>query len=140
MRSILTLLVAGTLVGAAAIFATAPAAFAHGDPSSHSLEQDVLYPAVGDRPTPDTELALLGLLYAARDNGYPIKVALVANAQDLLDPSMLDRPQEFADFVAGEVGRARPLRGPILVVSPMGYGLAGNVPVESGDPRPLDRG
>jgi hypothetical protein len=141
MRSTLTRIVAGTLVGAAAIFATAPAAFAHGDPSSHALEQDVLYPAVGDRPTPETELRLLGLLYAARDNGYPIKVALIANTQDVIDdPSMLNRPQDYADFVAGEVGRGRPLRGPILVVSPMGYGLAGNVPGEGGDVRPLDRG
>jgi hypothetical protein len=140
MRSALARLFAGTLVGAAAMFATAPAAFAHGDPSSHALENDVLYPAVGDRPTPETELALLGLLYAARDNGYPIKVALVANAQDLLDPSMLNRPQEFAEFVAGEVGRVRPLRGPILIVSPMGYGLAGVVPGDGGGLRPLDRG
>lgn len=140
MRSTLTRLLAGTLVGAAAIFAAAPAAFAHGDPSTHSLEQDVLYPAVADRPTPETELALLGLLYAARDNGYPIKVALVANAQDLLDPSMLNRPQDYADYVAGELSRSRPLSGPVLVVSPMGYGLAGNVPGESGDLRLLEPG
>ena len=52
----------------------------------------MLYPAVGDRPTPATELRLLGLLYAARDAGYPIKVALVANEQDLTDDlSMLQR-------------------------------------------------
>jgi hypothetical protein len=140
MRSTLARVLAGTLVGAAAIFATAPAAFAHGDPSSHSLEQDVLYPAVGDRPTPDTELRLLGLLYAARDAGYPIKVALVANEQDLTDDlSMLSKPQEYAEFVAGEVSRARPLRGPILVVMPMGYGLAGNLPDETGTPHPLTR-
>jgi len=140
MRSTLARLLAGTLVGVAAIFATAPAALAHGDPSSHALEQDVLYPAVGDRPTPETELRLLGLLYAARDNGYPIKVALVANTQDFLDPSMINRPQDYADYVAGEVSRGRPLRGPILVVSPMGYGLAGNVPGEGGQLRLLDRG
>ena len=140
MRSTLSRILVGTLVGAAAILATAPAAFAHGDPSSHTLEQDVLYPAVADRPTQETELALLGLLYAARDNGYPIKVALVANTQDLLDPSMLNRPQDYADYVAGEVGRVRPLRGPLLVVSPMGYGLAGNVPGDGGTLRPLEPG
>jgi hypothetical protein len=140
MRSTLARLVAGTLVGAAAIFATAPAAFAHGDPSSHSLEQDVLYPAVGDRPTPETELRLLGLLYAARDEGYPIKVALVANEQDLTDDlSMLSKPQAYAEFVAGEVSRGRALRGPILVVMPIGYGLAGNLPDETGALHPLSR-
>jgi hypothetical protein len=138
MRSALARLVAGTLVGAAAIFATAPAALAHGDPSSHSLEQDVLYPAVGDRPTQQTELRLLGLLYAARDAGYPIKIALVANEQDLTDDlSMLSQPQAYAEFVAGEVSRARALRGPILVVMPMGYGVAGNLPDETGTLHPL---
>ena len=138
MRSTLARLLVGTLVGAAAILAGAPAAFAHGDPSSHYLEQDVLYPAVADRPTPETELRLLGLLYAARDNGYPIKVALIANAQDLLDPSMLNRPQNYADYVAGELSRIGPLRGPVLVVTPTGYGLAGNVP-GAGDLQPLSR-
>ncbi len=74
------------------------------------------------------------MLHAARDNGYPIKVALVANEQDLTeDPSMLNRPQDYADFVAGELSRTRPLRGPVLVVTPMGYGLAGNLPDEGGD-------
>jgi len=140
MRSILARMLAGTLVGAAAIFATAPAAFAHGDPSSHALEQDVLYPAVADRPTPETELRLLGLLYAARDEGYPIKVSLVANEQDLTeDLSMLTRPQDYATFVAGELSRTRPLRGLVLVVTPTGYGLAGNLPDEGGDLQTLDR-
>jgi hypothetical protein len=140
LQSALARLFSGLLVGAVAMVATAPAAFAHGEPSSHFLETGLLYPAIGDPPSEQTELSLLGLLYAARDSGYPIKVALVANAQDFLDPSMLNRPQDYADYVAGEVSRGRPLRGPILVVSPMGYGLAGNVPGEGGELRPLDRG
>ncbi len=131
MRSVLARLLAGTLVGAAAIFATAPAAFAHGDPSSHFLEQDVLYPAVGDRPTQDTELRLLGLLYAARDAGYPIKVALVANEQDLTDDlSMLHEPQDYAEFVVAQLGLSRAL--PVLVITPGGYGLAGAAPAADG--------
>jgi hypothetical protein len=126
MRSTLTRLFAGTLVGAAAIFATAPAAFAHGDPSSHTLEQDVLYPAVADRPTPQTELRLLGLLYAARDEGYPIKVALVANEQDLTDdPSMLQRPQDYAEYVVARLGLSRAGLALVLVITPAVYGLAG---------------
>jgi hypothetical protein len=126
MRSTLTRLLAGALVGAAAIFATAPAAFAHGDPSSHALEQDVLYPAVADRPTPETELRLLGLLYAARGEGYPIKVALVANEQDLIDdPSMLQRPQDYAEFVVAQLGLSPAGLALVLVITPAGYGLAG---------------
>ena len=124
-----------------ALVATAPAALAHGDPATHFLETGVLYPAVGDPPTPETELALLGLLYAARDNGYPIKVALVATTQDVIDDqSMFNRPQAYADFVAGELARSGPLQGPVLVVSPMGYGLAGNMPGEGSDVQPLSAG
>jgi len=140
LRSTLARVVAGLLVGAAALVAAAPPALAHGDPSSHFLETGPLYPAVADPPTQDTELSLLGLLHAARDNGYPIKVALVANEQDLTeDPSMLLRPQAYADYVAGELSRLGPLRGPVLVVSPTGYGLAGNVPGPGGDLQPLSR-
>ena len=129
MRSTtLARLLAGTLAGAAVILATAPAAFAHGDPSSHALEQDVLYPAVADRPTQETELALLGLLYAARDAGYPLGVALVATEADLTeDPSMLSRPQDYAEYVVGELARSRPISRPVLVLTPAGYGLAGAV-------------
>jgi hypothetical protein len=100
----------------------------------------VLYPAFGDRPTVATELQLLGLLHAADKGGYPIKVALVANEQDLTDDlSMLSKPQEYAEFVAGEVSRGRSLRGPILVVMPTGYGLAGNLADETGTLHPLTR-
>ena len=58
----------------------------------------------------------------------------MANEQDLTeDPSMLTRPQDYATFVAGELSRTRPLRGLVLVVTPTGYGLAGNLPDEDGD-------
>ena len=140
MRSALARLFAGTLVGAAAFFATAPAAYAHGDPSSHSLEQDVLYPAVGDRPTPDTELRLLGLLYAARGEGYPIKVALVANEQDLVDdPSMLQRPQDYAEFVVAQLGLSPAGPALVLVITPAGYGLAGPAVAADGRTHPVTR-
>lgn len=103
-------------------------AYAHGDPSSHWLEHDVLYPAVADRPEPDTELALLGLLFAAGEAGYPLRVSLVASEDDLTeDATMLTRPQAYAEFVAGELGAVSPLSAPVLVVTAAGYGLAGPV-------------
>ncbi len=140
MPSVLVRLLAGTLVGAAAIFATAPAAFAHGDPSSPSLEQDVLYPAVGDRPAQETELRLLGLLYAARDAGFPIKVALVANEQDLVDdPSMLQRPQDYAEFVVAQLGLSPAGLALVLVITPAGYGLAGPAVAADGRTHPVTR-
>ena len=99
---------------------------AHGDPATHFLEGDVLYPAVADRPSQAHELALIGLLRAAGARGYPIKVALVANVEDLaLDPTMLRRPQRYAEFVAGQLQGGYPLRAPLLVVTPFGFGVAG---------------
>jgi len=140
MRLLLVRLLVGVSVGAVALVATAPAAVAHGDPSGHYLESGVLYPAIADPPTQETELSLLGLLLAARDNGYPIKVALVANEQDLTDDAtMLDRPQAYADYVASLLLPAGALPGPVLVVTPRGFGLAGNVPLGSGSVKPLDR-
>jgi hypothetical protein len=52
---------------------------------------------------------------------------------------MLKRPQDYATFVAGELSQARPLRGLVLVVTPTGYGLAGNLPDEAGDLQTVDR-
>jgi hypothetical protein len=96
----------------------------HGDPASHYLEAEALYPAFANRPSQAVELRLLGLLHAAERSGYPIKVALVAGAGDLTDePSMLRRPQRYADFIRGELGAG--VRAPILVVTPFGFGVTG---------------
>lgn len=97
---------------------------AHGDPASHYLETELLYPAFADRPSQAVELELLGLLQEAERRGYPIKVALVARAGDLADePSMLRRPQRYAEFVRRELGAA--VRAPIVVVTPSGFGVSG---------------
>ena len=58
-----------------------------------------------NRPSPALELQLLGLLGAAADRGYPIKVALVADEDDLAHrPIMLRRPQLYADTLVAELG------------------------------------
>jgi hypothetical protein len=119
------------LLAAACLPALAAAgdAQAHGDPATHFLEGDVLYPAVASRPSQERELALIGLLRAAGQRGYPIKVALIATSADLaLDPTMLRAPQRYAAFVAGQLQGAHPLRAPLLVVTPYGFGVAGPVP------------
>jgi hypothetical protein len=105
----------------------AATARAHGDPASHYLETESLYPAFADRPSQRSELRLLGLLQAAERRGYPIKVALVANADDLTDnPRLLRHPQRYAEFVASELGDG--LDAPVLVVTPHGLGAAGRPP------------
>jgi hypothetical protein len=96
----------------------------HGDPASHYLEAEPLYPAFADRPSQAVELELLGLLQAAERRGYPIKVALVASEADLTDePSLLRRPQRYADFVRRELGAN--VRAPVVVVTPFGFGVSG---------------
>ena len=83
-----------------------------------------LYPAFADRPSQAVELELLGRLQEAERRGYPVKVALVARAGDLTDePSMLRRPQRYAEFVSSELGAG--VRGPIVVVTPFGFGASG---------------
>jgi hypothetical protein len=85
-----------------------------------------LYPAVANRPSPQLELKLLGLLGAAADRQYPIKLALVANENDLAHrPIMLRRPQLYADTLVRELGGPGAFRAPVLVVTPYGFGVAG---------------
>jgi hypothetical protein len=105
--------------------AVAGAASAHGDPSTHTLESDNLYPAVASRPSQTLELRLIGLLRAVAGKGYPIKIALVANADDLEDATMLARPQAYAEYLQRELGGPAVLRGPLLVIAPTGFGVAG---------------
>lgn len=114
------------LLAAVAALASPGAALAHGDPSTHALEGDFLYPAVAARPSAEVELRLIGLLRAAQADGYPIKVSLVANADDLAyDPTMVRRPQDYAEFVTRELGGPIALRAPLLVVTPFGLGVSG---------------
>ena len=118
-------------VGAALIaaLAVAPAALAHGDPASHYLETDALYPSYSRQPSQARQLELLGLLEAAERRGYPIKVALVAGPEDLVeDLGMLRTPQRYARPVAALIERR--LTAPVLIVTPYGAGVAGRASVD----------
>jgi hypothetical protein len=100
-------------------------ALAHGDPASHYLEVDQLYPGFANRPSQALELQLIGMLEAARQDGYPIKVGIVGSPDDLTeDPSMFMRPQAYAEYVSAALG-APNVKAPILIVSPNGLGVAG---------------
>jgi sec-independent protein translocase protein TatA len=120
-RRLLALL-AAVVVAAVALPAHAQA---HGDPASHYLETDQLYPGFANRPSQAVELQLLGMLEAARQDGYPIKVGIVGSPDDLTDdPSMFGRPQAYAESVAAKLGGPH-LQAPVLIVGPKGVGLAG---------------
>jgi hypothetical protein len=76
-------------------------ASAHGDPASHYLETDLLYPSFARQPSVAVQVQVLGLLQATERRGYPIKVALVAGAEDVVDDlTMLRTPQRYATSVA----------------------------------------
>jgi hypothetical protein len=118
-------------LGAALIaaLAVAPAAHAHGDPASHYLETDALYPSFSQQPSAARQLELLGLLEAAERRGYPIKVAIVAGPEDLVDDvGMLKTPQRYAEAVAALIERR--LTAPVLIVTPYGAGVAGRASVD----------
>jgi hypothetical protein len=117
-------------LGAALIaaLAVAPAAHAHGDPASHYLETDALYPSYARQPSQTRQLELLGLLEAAARRGYPIKVALAAGPEDLVDDlALLKTPQRYAEKVANLI--AHRLAAPVLIVTPYGTGMAGRASV-----------
>ena len=113
------------LVAAIIVIAATGRAWAHGDPASHYLETDALYPSFARQPSVEAQLQLLGLLQATERRDYPIKVALVAGAEDLVDDLALMRaPQRYAGTVASTLSGE--LEAPVLVITPFGIGVAGN--------------
>jgi hypothetical protein len=104
------------------------AALAHGDASTHYLETSDFYPGFSvQRASPDTELKLMGLLEAAKQAGYPIKVSIIGDLSDVNDkPDMLTHPQRYANFVTRELELSHTkLLGPVVIISPTGIGVAG---------------
>jgi len=115
------------LAAAIAVLCAPAVALAHGDPASHYLETGSLYPGFDLQPSQDVELQLMGVLDAAKDAGFPLKVAIVSSEADVADnPEMLNKPQEYADYVVGAlVGSRVPVDGPVVIVTPVGIGVAG---------------
>jgi hypothetical protein len=116
--------VLGPVLAAALVALAAPAvAHAHGDPASVRFETEDLYPQPGDENAPPGIDRLAALVADAHDQGYRIKVALIASRADLgINPFFWREPQVYADYLERDVGPA--LRGPVLVVMPQGYGIA----------------
>jgi hypothetical protein len=103
-------------------------ALAHGDASTHYLENGNLYPGFStQRLSQPDELALLGLLDAAQKAGYPIKVSVLGDVSDVSDrPTMFKHPQRYAEVIATDLKRSNiTLSAPVIVVSPYGIGAAG---------------
>jgi hypothetical protein len=109
-------------VGAVAALLLLPAAGrAHGDPVSEVLlEQDVFLPL---HMKPDSEAAreLGAVVREAKEAGFQLKVAVIAEQSDLGPRFLLyNRPNSLAKFLATDVSA----RDGVLVVMPNGFGYA----------------
>ena len=89
----------------------------------------MFFPADGSIPAAQ-QSQLLGLVRAADRRGYPIRVALIANKDDLGSVAALwdQPPRYYAGFLATELSLV--FHGTVLVVRPDGYGID----VDAGEP------
>ena len=116
-------------VALATVLAVPAVALAHGDPTAHYLESDSLLTSYAAPPDQQVELRLRGVLDAAAARGYPIKVALFASENDTGgEPEPFAEPQVYAKAIGQQLSEVRPLRAPVLIVTPERYGLGGRQP------------
>jgi hypothetical protein len=104
----------------AALAAPAPAS-ADSDPASDTLLlADVFFPV--EPPLPQSySNAIRSLAATMKKSGYPVKVAIIATANDLgLVPQLFNKPQAYAPYLGREI--AFNTKKPLLVVMPVGYG------------------
>ncbi len=112
-----------------ALLTSAPVARANGDPASDILLKDDVFFPYAPPTASRLQAALERLLRQTRASGYPMKVALIATANDLgAYGTYFFEPQRYADTLAHELltirhGRARAEQLHLLVVTPSGlYG------------------
>jgi hypothetical protein len=114
---------ARALIVALALLAALPAAArADGDPASDVLlQQDVFVPY----STPTSQGAAKAVIEVAKRSrraGWPIKVAIIASANDLGSAAQYaNDPQGYANFLGSELSGAQATQR-LLVVSPVGFG------------------
>ena len=105
-----------------AALACVPAALADGDPASdYLLSQQTFLPFDAKIPAGSSE-QLAGLVRNANQDGYKIRVAVIATRYDLGAVTALwQQPKTYASFLAQEI--AFVYRGPLLIVMPNGLGF-----------------
>jgi hypothetical protein len=107
---------ARALIAAVAALCIPAVASAHGDPAGEILLREDLF---SPRGTNIEQLART--VAAAKDAAFPIKVAVIAEPQDLgLEAALFGKPQPYAQELAAE------LSARVLVVMPNGFGYAVN--------------
>ena len=111
-------LVAATFgLGAAAI------ARADADPASDVLPVQNVFVPYQPRISSSMQATLRGVTSAAAKAGFPIKIAIIATAQDLGGvPDFFNKPGPYARFLGSEISFTKPQ--PLLVVMPSGLGTS----------------
>ena len=106
----------------AAALVTAPIALADGDPASDYLITQPVFLPFDAKVSAARAESLTGLLAAAREKGFPLKVAVIAGRFDLGSvPSLFGKPQQYASFLGQEDYYY--FKDELLVVMPQGFGL-----------------
>lgn len=114
---------ATALLGVALALLAPAAAHANGDPVSDLLLFQDAYMPYFPAPSEAEADTLTRLLARLRNEGYPMKVAIIGGAGDLgANPDLLGRPAGYAELLADEL--AFRVRNPRLLVV-MADGLAG---------------
>ena len=122
MRLFRGLLPLALLAAVAALAVSAPAG-ATGDPASdYLLTLPVFFPFDPSEPSDAKQQEFTNLLNAAKDKGFEVRVAFIANRRDLgAVPSLYRKPQVYADFLGQEL--VYYYKGPLLTVMPNGFGM-----------------
>lgn len=102
----------------------APAALGDGDPASDVLVQSKLFDPIGSGVSLSSHTRLQAVLTASARAGFPIRVALIAAANDLGTATAYWRdPKDYARYLWIELSQV--YGGQVLVVMPNGFGLYG---------------
>jgi hypothetical protein len=117
-------LIATLLCLALALLLAPGTAGADGDPASDVLvSASPLFLTQSSGATLADKQALIRQLQAAKRDGRPLRLAVIATRSDLGSVTALwERPQVYAEFLGRELSLA--YRGELLVVMPNGFGVA----------------
>jgi hypothetical protein len=107
-------------------------ALADGDPASdYLINQQLFLPFKADLSGNEAK-ELTGILEDSKQQGFPLKVAVISSRYDLGSvPSLFGRPEQYASFLGQEDFYF--WKSELLVVMPQGYGLYKHSGVHPGD-------
>jgi hypothetical protein len=116
----------------AVLLVTVPIALADGDPASDYLITQPVFLPFDAKVSADRAESLTSLLAESKRKGFPLKVAIIADAYDLGSvPSLFGKPEQYASFLGQEDYYF--FKDELLVVMPQGYGVYKHGGASKGD-------